>query len=208
MWRGELVAYMISTTARRHVRHQTLANLAATDWGTPPVVLVNQGRYRTEKACAADNARSALLCAVARPGDVFVFFEDDLAFNRSIRWNLEHWEPLLAREPDGYFFASLYNPNVGSLSPDLDRPTHRIADPELTYGAQAFVLSIRTARHILEHWDDLRGLHDTRMPRLAARQSPIYYHRPSLVQHLPVPSSWGGVAHSAIDYDEAWRAPA
>ena len=29
----------------------------------------------------------------------------------------------------------------------------------------------------------------------------IDLHRPSLVQHVPAPSTWGGMAHRAIDFD-------
>ena len=79
-----------------------------------------------------------------------------------------------------------------------------MADPEAVYGGQAFLMSVATARWILEHWDD--GMHDIMWPRLAAQRSPVVYHRPSLVQHRGVPSTWGGVQHHASDYSPDWQA--
>ena len=49
------------------------------------------------------------------------------------------------------------------------------------------------------------GYHDIRMTRLAARVTPLVYHRPSLVQHLAVRSTIGGVRHEAADFDAGWR---
>jgi predicted O-methyltransferase YrrM len=33
----------------------------------------------------------------------------------------------------------------------------------------------------------------------------VYYHAPSLVQHVPVQSAWGGGYHSAADFAPTWR---
>jgi hypothetical protein len=206
MWSGEIVAYMISTPLRDDVRRDTIANLAATDWAAAPVILLDEGRFERPKDRVSDLARSVLVRALDDHAEVFVFLEDDLDFNRFIRSNLEHWPPLVERAVGSPFFASLYNPNVGSLSPGNDGPTYRVVDPELTYGAQGLVMSATTAVWILHHWNDIRGLHDTKMPRLAAQLSRVYYHRPSLVQHRPVPSLWGGVAHAADDFLPDWCA--
>ena len=124
-----------------------------------------------------------------------------------MRFNVERWPPLVERPLDGFFFASLYNPDVGSLAPEADGETFRIADPELVYGSQAVILSVSTACWILDHWDDEPGFFDVRASRLAAQRSSIFYHRPSLVQHLAVPSSWGGAIHEAVDFSPDWRAP-
>ncbi|MEY2454620.1 MAG: hypothetical protein QOD92_4194 [Acidimicrobiaceae bacterium] len=206
MWTGEIVAYMLSTTIRRDVRRETIANLAATDWDAEPVVILDQERYDDLKLRMSDNGRSLLLRAISGPGDVFLFLEDDLAFNRSLRWNLERWPPLLERPLGADFYASLYNPNVGSLSEDMDGETYRIVDPENVYGSQAVVMSVSMAALILRDWNDVRGLPDIKMSRLAARRTPIYYHLPSLVDHRQAPSLWGGVAHAASDYSPDWRA--
>jgi hypothetical protein len=207
MWSGDLVAYVLSSTGRRDVRRQTLDNLARTDWGAPAVVVLDQGRSEVPQERALDNARSLLVRAVNGRGDVFLFLEDDLDFNRSLRSNVERWPPLVDRPRGGHLYGSLYDPDIGSVAPDEDQPTHRVVVPELVYGSQAVLMAAATACSILESWDDIEGLHDTRMALLAARVTPIHYHRPSLVQHLPVPSTWGGVAHQAIDYDPDWRAP-
>ena len=68
-------------------------------------------------------------------------------------------------------------------------------------------MSVATACWILDHWDEQGGFPDIRMSRLAGQRSPVYMHRPSLVQHRQVPSVWGGVAHTAIDFSPDWRAP-
>jgi len=206
MWSGELVAYVLSSTSRRDVRRDTIANLAATDWGAQPVVILDQQRSPDLTKRAVDNARSLLMRAVAGPGDVFLFLEDDLDFNRSLRFNIERWSPLVERPIGGDFYASLYNPNVGSLCEDDDGDTFRIVNPELVYGAQAVLMSTSIATWILRRWDEGSGFHDIRMSRLAAKRTPIYFHNPSLVQHRAVPSMWGGVAHEASDYSQDWRA--
>jgi len=40
----------------------------------------------------------------------------------------------------------------------------------------------------------------------AGRAVPIYYHRPSLVEHIGDVSTWGGRHHRAVDFDRDWRA--
>jgi hypothetical protein len=138
--------------------------------------------------------------------ELFVFMEDDLDFNRSIRFNLEHWRPILEHPAGDDFFASLYNPNIAPVMSASDPDPYVIVDPEKIYGTQAVVLSVSLARWILSRWDDVRGATDIRMSRLAAQRTAIYYHRPSLVRHLAVPSTWGGIVHDAIDFSPDWRA--
>jgi hypothetical protein len=203
---ASMVAYMISTTERREVRAQTVDDLRSSDWAATPVVLLDRGRWERKQDRVIDTTRAALLRALADGGDLFLFLEDDVEVNRAIRSNLAAWPPLRDHRPGGHFYASLYNPQVGSLDAARDAETYRIADPELTYGAQALVFSAATAAWILQRWDEGIGMPDIRMPRLAARRCPVLYHRPSLVQHRQVPSGWGGVPHRAVDYDRDWRA--
>jgi hypothetical protein len=205
VWGGPIVAYMTSCLERTAVRRRTLANLARTDWGAPAVVVIDQHAFAAPKERGRDTAHRLLVRALEGPGDVFVFLEDDLEFNASLRSNLEQWPPLVDRSSGGHFFGSLYNPNV--VASDHDRgPTWAVVDPELSYGSQAYVLSVETARYVLDHWEEVRGYQDIRMSRLAARVTPLYYHQPSLVQHLAVRSSIGGKPHEALDYDPDWRA--
>ena len=188
------------------MRQQSIEDLRTSDWGAPPVVVLDLARHERKQDRVTDTTRRALLRALRDGGDLVLLLEDDVEVNRSIRANLAAWPPLVERRAGDHLFASLYNPNVGSIDPAADRPTARVVDPELTYGAQALVLAAATVRFILHHWDEGIGMPDIRMPRLAARCTPILYHRPSLVQHRPVPSAWGGVAHHAEDHDRTWRA--
>lgn len=201
-----MVAYMISTTERREVRRETVADLRTSDWAAPPVVVLDLARHARKQDRIGDTTRRALLRALADGGDLLLLLEDDVEVNRTIRANLAAWPPLRDRRPGSHFFASLYNPNVGSIDPAADGATWRRVDPELAYGAQALVLAATTAAWILQRWDDVVGMPDIRMPRLAARCVPVLYHRPSLVQHRETPSAWGGAPHHAPDFDRHWRA--
>lgn len=200
-----VVAYMLSCSARDDVRVGTLRRLGETDWAAEAVVVLDEadaGRPQARQVVTSER----LLRKAAADGTEFVLFvEDDLDFNRHLRHNLDHWHPLVIAHPDYHFMASLYNPNVGALeiSDDL---AYAIANPELVYGSQAFLLSRATVQHVLAHWREVGGGQDIKISRIAATSGPIYYHRPSLVQHMPVPSTWGGRSHSAIDFSPAWRA--
>jgi hypothetical protein len=49
-------------------------------------------------------------------------------------------------------------------------------------------------------------MQDIKMSRLAAKiGKPIYYHSPSLVQHVGQASVWGGSFHQSADFDADWR---
>lgn len=200
-----MVAYMTSCLERTAVRRRTLANLAATDWGDAAVVIIDRAAFPTPKERGRDTGHRLLARALDGPGDVFLYLEDDLEFNTSLRWNLVRWEPLAARPRDGHFFGSLYNPDVVPADAD-GGPTWAEVGVEHVYGSQALVLATATARYVLEHWEEVRANQDIRMAHLAARVTPIYYHRPSLVQHLAVRSSIDGPSHEAVDYEPDWRA--
>ena len=199
-------AYLTSCEERHEVCASTVADLKATDWAAPPTVVIDQARFERVQARVTDTGRRLLERAVAEADDLFLYLEDDLAFNRSLRWNLEHWAPVTERGPGDPFVASLYNPNVVLPATAEDPAPFVVADPRRVYGAQALVFSVTTARSVLEQWDEVPGMPDIRMPRLAARSSPVWYHRPSLVQHRPVGSTWGGAGHEAVDFSPSWRA--
>ena len=199
-----LGAYMFSCAERSAVREETLAFLAATDWGKPPVVVLDRGLHERKMSRIVDTARELLELAVAGAADVFLVLEDDLDFNRFLRYNLERWKPLVDHVEGEPFFASLYNPNVVPVRSLTDTAAYTVAEPEKVYGGQAFVMSVATGRWVLEHWDD--GTHDVMWPRLAAQRSPVFYHRPSLIQHREVPSTWGGRRHQATDHSPDWKA--
>jgi hypothetical protein len=67
--------------------------------------------------------------------------------------------------------------------------------------------SLDTARFIAAHWHEIEGMQDIKMSRLAARGGwPIYYHSPSLVQHIGRVSTWGGGYHYAPDFEPQFQA--
>jgi hypothetical protein len=197
---------MLSCTERRVVRRRSIASLAASDWGEPPTVVIDLALVDAPKDRQRDNARRLLTSALDAPGDVFLFLEDDVVVNRSLRFNLEHWEPLVQRPPGGHFFASLYNPNIVPARAVDDPATWIEASPLEVYGSQALVLAVPTVEYVLDHWDEVPALQDHKLARLAAHLTPLLYHRPSLVQQLAVKSTWGGRPHEALDFEADWRA--
>jgi hypothetical protein len=201
-----IAAYMLSCRERALVRQETQERLAATDWSDPPRLEIDCTTLERREARQEHTARLLLRRAIKEAPDFVLFLEDDLEFNRHLRYNLEHWFPLEHMERGGCFFGSLYNPNVCDLErrPDL---AFFIANPNAVYGSQAFMFSLATAQYIEAHWEDVIGMQDIKMSRLAARLSPIYYHMPSLVQHLGTKSAWGGHYHCARDFLVDWKSP-
>lgn len=202
----EIAAYMMSCSARETVRAETLARLAATDWASEPVVVVDVSDAERPQQRQEETAFRLLELAAAAGHDFVLFLEDDLDFNAHLRHNLEHWRPLLDAGPDGHLMASLYDPGVAAAEWDMEH-AFSIAHPELVYGSQAFVLSRSTVAAVIADWLRVPGMQDIKISRIAAAIGPIHYHRPSLVQHIGFPSTWGGNHHFARDYSADWRAP-
>jgi hypothetical protein len=134
-----------------------------------------------------------------------LLLEDDVIFGQWFTHNLRSWSLLRQLAPGRAFYASLYNPGRPFI---IRRVAERylVADPRFVWGAQAIVMTPETARYIDTHWDSASGNPDQRMPAIAARVTSIYYHVPSLVDHESVPTTWGGIEHSARDFDPQWRA--
>jgi hypothetical protein len=200
-------AYVLTCEERADVCAATVDDLAQTDWGSPPTVVVGRSAAPKKTERIVDTGLR-VLTRVAHDADgdddIVLVCEDDVTFNRSLRHNLEHWAPVMDRRRDGHLFGSLYNPNV--VVPPADGRTAIAADPRQFYGSQGVVLSVTTARSLVEWWHDRDGPLDLRISRLAARWSPLWYHAPSLVQHRAVESTWGGAPHSAVDFSADWRA--
>jgi hypothetical protein len=197
-------AYMMSCPDRAKMREQTLRNLAATDWREEVRVEVDDTSCERRQERQEITARRVLEKAVADGPEFILFLEDDLQFNRHLRHNLCHWSPLVKTAPGAHFFASLYNPLVAALEVRHDQAFFR-AHPESVYGSQAFLLSLPTARYIVQHWTEIPGMQDIKMSRLASRLCPIFYHAPSMVQHVGEASAWGGQYHMARDFAVDWK---
>jgi hypothetical protein len=195
---------MVSCPERAALRRRTLANLAATDWTEDVAVALDDGEGADRIARIDANWRKALRLAAASDADLILLMEDDLDFNRHLRNNLMTWPRLVGVDGTGPFFASLYNPGVYAVH---SRPQDRyhVMAPGGCWGSQSLLISRALARYFLDHWQEEAGEPDIRMPRLAARFVPVYYHAPSLIQHVGHISTWGGRAHEAVDFDPEWR---
>jgi len=201
----KLAAVMVTCPEREPLRRQTLGNLGATDWEGEVDLAVDGGSGQDRIARIDATWRDALGRAANATADVVLVLEDDLDFNRHLRENLTSWPRLRGVGGTQPFFASLYNPGLPAMHTWIESRCH-IMDPNGCWGAQAFVMSPVMARYLLECWSDFGGEPDIRMPRLAGRAVPIYYHRPSLVEHIGDVSTWGGRHHRAVDFDRDWRA--
>jgi hypothetical protein len=196
-------ACMISCEARRSVRQRTLTNLRAMDWGDLPVsVEMDSSASERPEERQTETARNALEGAARSGAEYILFLEDDLIFNRHILHNLLSWGPLIRRE---IALASLYNPGVPALAWGATE-NFTLALNEHCFGSQAFLISRDAVRHILNRWHTVEGMQDIKISRLAAQiQSPMYYHTPSLAQHVGKRSVWGGGFHQARDFDPEWK---
>lgn len=198
---------VMSCAERRTALDATLTRLAQTGWpSTPEVVLDDElGERRIDRIHRT--WRRVIRRAAVTTSELVLLLEDDIVFGRFFVENLRSWEPLRRLPPSRAFYASLYNagrPFIRRQATDR----YLIADPRSVWGAQAIVLTPATARFIDTHWEEVDGNPDQRMPLIAGRVTPIYFHVPSLVDHAPEPTTWGGMEHSALDFDMDWRAAA
>lgn len=196
-------ACMVSCDSRRALRERTLASLHATDWGRAPVsVKIDPGLGKGPEQRQTETARLALEAGLRSGATLVLFLEDDLIFNRHIVHNLSHWPPLVRRE---IALASLYNPGIAPLAWGASG-NFTLASNESCFGSQAFLIPRETLEHVLKHWNKVDGKQDIKISRLASRiQALMYYHTPSLVQHVGKRSTWGGRFHRARDFDLDWK---
>jgi hypothetical protein len=202
--RIEIEAVMISCRERDRVRRHTLENLAKTDWGDVPLhIHFDDPGLGTPIQRQVQSSYIALKKSLGYRADYILFLEDDLDFNRHIRHNLSSWGPV---RRGTVTLASLYNPRLRERACDL-RSNARIIDPNSVFGSQAFLLSKEAVEYVVRGWDDVPGAQDVKMSRLVGRLgNPIFYHAPSLVQHVGNRSTWGAGFHQAFDFDPAWKA--
>jgi len=200
-----IAAFMMSCAERQAAREETLVNLSRSDWEGEVAVELDRQSVERRQERQETTALRLLERAQLADADFVLFLEDDLDFNLHLRHNLGQWAPLREVGPRSHFFGSLYNPNIRIQSQEPAQAFF-IAEPECVYGSQAFILALPTVGYIVDGWSEVPGMQDIKMSRLAARVCSVYYHMPSLVQHLRVPSVWGGGYHWASDFDPVWRA--
>ena len=201
-----LRAYMASCSARDELRARTMANLNATDWNGALTVEFDDPHLPTPLERAAELVRRILCFAARQNNEIFLFLEDDLDFNRHFFYNLAAWTPLQRHSAGSHFFASLFNPGVRFLRSFPDS-AYSEASPSSVVGSQAMILSRATARYLVTCWGVEPGpFADRKVSRLAGRVCPLFYHLPSLVQHIGTKSVWGGPFTQASDFDKQWKA--
>ena len=201
--RVKIETVMISCEQRRELRRQTLENLARTDWGQEPIIQLDDGAGGQPVLRQLRSTFLVLRRALERNPDYVLFLEDDLLFNRHLRHNLFNWSPV---KNAMITVAGLYNPKLCDAGCDV-RHNVRVMHPNAIFGSQAFLISKKTARFLLRHWDQAGAGQDIQIARLAGRlKQPIFYHAPSLVQHVGFHSVWGGQFHQAADFDPQWKA--
>jgi ADP-heptose:LPS heptosyltransferase len=199
----KIEAVMISCEQRDELRRRTLENLAKTDWRGEPLIQLDDGDDGQPVQRQLRSTFLVLQRALRRRPDYILFLEDDLLFNRHLRHNLVNWTPL---KNQLVTVASLYNPKLRQMHCDV-RHNLRVIDPRAIFGSQAFLISKKTAEYLLLRWDEGGAGQDIQISRLAARlKRPIFYHAPSLVQHVGFQSAWGGPFHQAADFDPEWKA--
>lgn len=198
-----IAACMITCPDREVVCRHTLQNLATSDWGQAKVLVqMDNGQLHRAEDRQAHTALLALQRGLELCADYVLFLEDDLDFNRYLLQNLLAWEPVRRR---AVTLAGLYNPGLPALACSRKHCLSVVA-PTAVFGSQAFLLSRRATRFLVEHWGEVEGMQDIKMSRLAGRLGkPLFYHHPSLVQHVGATSMWGGPFHQADDFDPDWR---
>ncbi len=201
-----LAAFMVSCPQRARARAETLRRLQATDWGEAPVgIVIDEGRFRCLKESHSHTAWRALRAALRTRADYLLCLEDDLAFNRFLRHNLQSWRPLIEGQAA---FATLCNLQPDALAWDLARAATVVNAPRY-FGSQAVLLSRALARYFLEHWFDAPPELDMKWKVLCQRAGErLLAHAPSLVGHRGRRSALGNRFLDAIDFSPDWRAPA
>ena len=190
--------FMTTCAAREKVREQTLSLLRSTDWGQEPELVIDEGQGKTIRQRIYYTHHRMLERASKSDADVVLLLEDDLDFHIGLRAHVETWSVFASRT--AHFFGSLYNPGMFDTVRVDDRTlcAQMVRKP---WGAQAIVMNQPTLRYILRFWNQaLFGYSgDLRMYALAHKVTPVYFHCPSLVQHVGH-TTWGWIAHRADDF--------
>jgi hypothetical protein len=203
--------FMTTCAERESVRAKTLSRLAATDWGQVPELAVDDGAGKTIRQRIFYTNHRMLVAAQRANADAVLLLEDDLDFHIGLRAHVETW-PVFAKRPEGprgfQFFGSLYNPGIFDTT-RIDDRTLRADMARKPWGAQAIVTTPATLGYVLARWDQVLGgwSGDLILYALAHQVTPVYFHSPSLVQHVGE-TTWGGQAHRAPDFVSGRRSEA
>jgi hypothetical protein len=136
-----------------------------------------------------------------QPQDWFLFLEDDLDFHPRIASLVETWEAL--QDPE-CVLASLFNPSLRPSDRFVPTPRAFAAEPGSFLGAQALLVRRAAALGARANWERIAGLASQRLAQISGRWSRIWVHKPSLVQHVALDSSWGARVQKALDFDPGW----
>jgi hypothetical protein len=140
------------------------------------------------------------------PGKLIITFSLSNAHIESVKQVID--KHAIASETRGSAVARCVRVAARLRERALDaRSKTRIVDPHTAFGSQALLLSKDAVEYVVRRWDAVPGLQDIKIFRLLARLgNPVFYHAPSLVQHIGANSTWGGGFHQASDFDPAWKA--
>lgn len=205
--------HFLTCPRRQQTFTRTLARWARTDWKAWPRIHIDD-TPEAEANTWGTSARAPRLPAVfaemlqealkEKGGDEewVLLLEDDLDFHPKIAAHVAAWGAL--RDPR-CAMASLFNPSLQAMEYP-DPPANAFAaHPKTFLGAQALLLRRGAARRALAEWDRLSGMQSQRLAKLFGQEGPIWVHRPSLVQHVAVDSSWGVRVQRALDFSPAWE---
>lgn len=193
---------------RQPVLADSLRSLAATGWPAPQILVDDTPLgLPTSVQRIQKNYRRLIEGVAASTADFLLLCEDDAIYGRWFAENLRSW-PLLRASHNGHFFGSLYNGTARENDRVVISRGHRYiaVEPLSAWGALALVMTPKTARFFADHWDQVEGNPDVKMPLLAARVAPVFFHVPSLVDHAQVPTTWFGSVNRAFDFEPEWRA--
>lgn len=200
-----ILALMTSCPERTSLCRATVADLRASDWGRAPKLVFSREVAVRRAVRIERGAWEALNLARRSAAPWLLLLEDDLEFNRSLRYNLDCWWPLAQARPEEPFFGVLCNLGIRPLR-IAGRRAYSIGNPRYAFGCQAILMSRITVDHLVRGWSSMEGGKDERMFGLAARLGPLYVHRPSLVQHVGRQSTWCSYFRYALDYQPHWLA--
>ncbi len=142
-----------------------------------------------------------MLAGPGRPEEWVLLLEDDVEVHPRLGSLVSSWEAL---EDPRCVMASLFNASVQTTDRWGPMPRAVAARPEFFLGTQALLLRRGAVARALAGWERVPGLQSQRLAALLGPEGPIWVHRPSLVQHVAMDSSWGARITRALDYDPRW----